>query len=97
MPTQAAALAASPRFLTLDEAGAILGGSRPLSTATIRRLIAAGRLRATADTRKLRRVIAASVYALADALEHGGSLWHAHPAPSAAPVCAVAAAVGAAH
>lgn len=68
------------RFLTRAEAGAILGGdSRPLSESTIRRLIAAGRIRVTADSRKLQRIIGASVYALADHLERGGSLWHGNP------------------
>ena len=65
------------RFLTRAEAGAILGGdSRPLSESTIRRLIKEGRIRVTADGRKLQRIIGASVYALADNLERGGSLWH---------------------
>ena len=65
------------RFLTREEAGAILGGdSRPLSESTIRRLIKEGRIRVTADGRKLQRIIGASVYALADNLERGGSLWH---------------------
>lgn len=68
------------RFLTRAESGAILGGdSRPLSESTIRRLIAAGRIRVTADSRKLQRIIGASVYALADHLERGGSLWHGNP------------------
>ncbi len=68
------------RFLTREEAGIILGGdSRPLSESTIRRLIAAGRIRVTADGRKLQRIIASSVYALADYLERGGSLWHGKP------------------
>lgn len=72
------------RFLTREEAGAILGGdSRPLSESTIRRLIAAGRIRVTADSRKLQRIIGTSVYALADYLERGGSLWHGNPMATA--------------
>lgn len=50
------------RFLTVEEAGVILGGEdRPLSPSTIRRLIVAGRIRTTGDTRKLKRIIAAGL------------------------------------
>ena len=65
------------RFLTREEAGVILGGdTRPLSESTVRRLIREGRIRVTADSRKLQRIIASSVYDLAENLEQGGSLWH---------------------
>src|SRR5262245_44891196 len=72
-----------PRFVTLAEAGAILGGDRPYSTKTIQRLIRAGRLKAIGE-RQLRRVVRASLEQLIAGLESGVPLWpEQNPAPSA--------------
>jgi len=56
------------RFVTLAEAGAILGGDRPYSKKTIQRLIKAGRLQAIGE-RQLRRVLRTSLEKLIADLE----------------------------
>lgn len=71
-----------PRFVTLSEAGAILGGKKPYSTKTIQRLIAAGRLVAFGE-RAGRRVIGRSLRVLMAELEEGKPLWPAKSAPVA--------------
>lgn len=64
------------RFMTIEEAAVILGGStRPFSRSTIDKLVRLGRIRATAARARGKRIIASSVYALADHLEEGGDLW----------------------
>src|SRR4051794_6874413 len=63
-----------PLFVTLAEAGAILGGTKPYSTKTIQRLVAAGRLQAVGE-RQGRRIVGKSLRRLISELEDGKPLW----------------------
>src|SRR5215212_10235888 len=63
-----------PLFVTFAEAGAILGGSKPYSTKTIQRLVAADRLQAVGE-RQGRRIVGKSLRRLILELEEGKPLW----------------------
>jgi hypothetical protein len=56
LQTQPVDLDKLPLFITFAEAGAILGGSKPYSTKTIQRLVAADRLQAVGE-RQGRRIV----------------------------------------
>jgi len=63
-----------PLFVTFAEAGALLGGSKPYSTKTIQRLVAADRLQAVGE-RQGRRIVGKSLRKLISELEEGKPLW----------------------
>ena len=67
------------RFVTLAEAGILLGGDKPYSTKTIQRLVSVGRLVAVGD-RALRRITRKSLDSLIAELEAGAPLWPARSA-----------------
>jgi hypothetical protein len=76
-PTEHIDLEQLPHFVTFAEAAAILGGSKPYSTKTIQRLVAANRLQAVGE-RQGRRIVAKSLRRLIAELEQGEPLWRAN-------------------
>src|SRR6185436_8853633 len=72
--TQPVDLDKLPLFVTFAEAAALLGGSKPYSTKTIQRLVAADRLQAVGE-RQGRRIVGKSLRRLIAELEEGKPLW----------------------